>query len=67
MVLLDKSQVQARLTAAGAFWWAQQDDLHEVWGTPWMFYLWVPIAAPLSVMYDREVDGIVLDIQASKP
>lgn len=65
--MVPKATVEARLKRAGAFWLCDADDQHEIWGTPWGFEVWVPIAGPLRGMYEEDLAEIEADIVGSRP
>jgi hypothetical protein len=65
--VLPKTEVEARLKALGAFYCIDIDDQHEVWGTTWGFFVWIPMAGPLRGLPEDVLEDIEHDIRQSKP
>ncbi len=64
---VSKQEVERRLKALQAFWVHDVDDLHELWGTAWGFFVWVPMAGPLGGLDSQDLLEIEEDIRRSKP
>ena len=65
--MLQKAQVEIRLKALGAFYVIDVDDLHEVWGTAWGHFIWIPMVGPLGGLHEDDMLEIEDDIRSSKP
>lgn len=64
---MTKGEIEARLRAAGAFYAADADDLHEMWATPWGFVIWVPMAGPFGELDEADLLEIEQEIRDSRP
>ena len=64
---MSKTEIEARLRAAGGIYATDLDDLHELWVTTWGFEITVRCAGPFGTLDEDDLVEIVEAIADSRP